>query len=135
MKMWYTKQLLLLAGFIFGIFCIAIVLAAFGGLKGTVLEDHPTITEPTIVQEGQTQKDYFTYKGQDGKRALELLYASKAWVEVDSSGLITAINFRKADPKKKEYWSFYVNKKLASVGPAEYITKSSDVIEWKIEKY
>lgn len=74
------------------------------------------------------------YKGEEGKDALTIL-KEKAKVEQEASGLVVSIDGRKADDKKREYWGFYVNGEMASVGPAEYQTKDSDTIMWKIEKY
>lgn len=77
-----------------------------------------------------------SYKGINGVDALTILRErEKAWIEQDSSGLVISINGRRADSSKHEYWAFYVNNKLAPVGPADYITKIEDLIEWKIEKY
>ena len=78
--------------------------------------------------------DYFSYQGKAGKSALQLL-KDNASAQQDSTGLVVAINGRKADPSKNEYWAFYVNVKLAEVGPAEYQTKEGDKIEWKIDHY
>lgn len=80
------------------------------------------------------QKDSLSYRGKEGKDALSLLKEQAAVVQ-DKSGLVTAINGRKADTVKREYWAFYVNSKMAEVGPLEYKTKDTDMIEWKIEKY
>ncbi len=79
-------------------------------------------------------KEQLSYKGEEGKDALELL-KEKAKIEQDKSGLIISINGRKANSSVREYWAFYVNGKLAPVGPADYKTKDVDTIEWKIEKY
>jgi len=103
--------------------------------QGSALECERTTTESTVVQKGQTRKDYFMYKGKNEKTAYQLLEDEHTWIEVNKSGLLTAINFRKADEKKKEFWAFYVNGKMAQVGPWDYKTKDGDVIEWKIEKY
>ncbi|HVF69160.1 MAG TPA: DUF4430 domain-containing protein [Xanthomonadales bacterium] len=93
--------------------------------------DSPT---PTIVSEQETQSQTLSYQGEDGKDALSLL-KDKATVEQNSSGLVISINDRLAEDKNKEFWAFYVNGKMAEVGPAEYITKDTDKIEWKIERY
>jgi uncharacterized membrane protein len=85
------------------------------------------------VQAVKTQ-DLYSYKGEDGVDALSLL-KKKTSVEQDESGLVVVINNRKADEKKREFWAFYVNGKLSQVGPAEYVTKNKDAIEWKIENY
>lgn len=75
-----------------------------------------------------------SYQGENGKNAL-LLLRKKASVEQDTSGLVVSINGRKSNAEKREYWAFYVNGKLASVGPAQYNTTNQDSIEWKIETY
>lgn len=88
--------------------------------------------KPVIRQEIPASN--VTYKGEAGKDALTLL-RQKAAIQQDKSGLVTAINSRQADSNKREYWAFYVNGKSASVGPADYQTKDTDTIEWKIEKF
>lgn len=75
-----------------------------------------------------------SYKGEVGKDALTIL-KQKFSVSQDNSGIVNVIGGRKADGAKHEYWAFYVNGKMASVGPIDYITKNADLIEWKIEKY
>lgn len=86
------------------------------------------------VQQDIVIADTFTYSGQANEDALTIL-KNKTEVQQATSGLVTSINGRQADPAKKEYWSFYVNGKMAPVGPAEYITEASDVVEWKVESY
>ncbi len=78
--------------------------------------------------------DAFSYKGENGKNALIIL-KKMAKVEQGSSGLVTSINGRLALSLKREFWAFYVNGKMANVGPAEYNTKDQDLIKWQIEKY
>jgi len=81
----------------------------------------------------QTAKNVtVTYKGESGVDALTLL-KKQAIVVQDHSGLVDSINGIK--PTGHEYWAFYINNKLAPVGPAEYKTKNDDIITWKIEKY
>ncbi len=75
-----------------------------------------------------------SYKGEIGKDALTIL-KQKFSVSQDNSGIVNIIGGRKADTAKHEYWAFYVNGKIAKVGPADYKTKNIDLIEWKIEKY
>ena len=75
-----------------------------------------------------------SYLGETGKDALALLKEHTKVVQ-DSSGMVSGINGKKVDPKKHEYWAFTVNNKLAPVGPADYQTKNSDKIVWKIETY
>lgn len=79
-------------------------------------------------------KDTFSYKGEQNKDALTIL-KEKIAVEQDKSGLVISIGGRRAENKNREYWAFYINKEMARVGPADYKTMDTDLIEWKIEKY
>ena len=73
----------------------------------------------------------------EGTTALELLREA---VEVETKGegisaYVTSIDGLEAEESKKEFWSMYVNGKMASVGAGSYILKNGDIIEWKIENY
>jgi len=97
---------------------------------GNVSQNTTAVQPTTAVKE--TKITTISYRGQNGIDALTLL-KNKATVEHDHSGLIVSINGNK--PTGHSYWAFYVNGKLASFGPEQYITKNSDTIQWKIEKY
>lgn len=86
--------------------------------------------------ETSTQKgiNSFNYNGRFGIDALTLL-KEKTEVEQDKTGMVVSINGRKANNEKREFWSFYVNGVQVNVGSADYITKSDDIIDWKIETY
>lgn len=115
-----------------GVFLLLIgAAAAFTVNNPSKIVNKPT---PTILSEKKVENKVVTYKGEDGKDALTLL-KNVAKVEQNSSGLVTTIDGREALDKNKEYWAFYVNDEMAPVGPAEYQTKNTDNIEWKIEKY
>ncbi len=88
----------------------------------------------TQITQTEKQAQTITYKGKTGQDALTML-KQQVNVEQDSSGMVSVINGRKADPARHQYWAFYVNGKLASVGAADYKTKNEDVIEWKISTY
>lgn len=90
--------------------------------------------EQTIYVSVTPIQNNVSHKGEDGKNALVLL-KQKYFVVQEASGLVVGIGGRKAENKNREYWAFYVNGKMASVGPADYNTKDADLIEWKIEKY
>lgn len=97
----------------------------------SAVKQTPISNQATVVS--QTAKNVtITYKGENGVDALTLL-KQQATIEEDHSGLVVSINGIK--PTGHEYWAFYINNKLASVGPAEYKTKNGDIITWKIEKY
>ena len=78
--------------------------------------------------------DQFEYPGLDGIDALTLL-KQKTSIKQDSAGMVVSISGRQADNTQREFWSFYINGESAQVGPASYITKNNDIINWKIEKY
>ena len=106
---------------------------------GTFLSQRKEAAQQEVKQTAVVSKtekaDVFSYTGEEGKDALTLLKQSAKSIEQNSTGLVIAINNREADDKKKEFWAFYVNGKMAEVGPADYKTKDGDRIEWKIEKY
>lgn len=120
-------KLSLLSGFLF-VIILGAIYWSHPGLKASPV---PT---PTPVKSGKIAADIFRYKGKEGVDALTLLKEQTS-VEQDNSGLVTSINNRKADNTKREYWSFFINGKMAEVGPASYTTKDTDLIEWKIQTY
>ncbi|HEV8601091.1 MAG TPA: DUF4430 domain-containing protein [Patescibacteria group bacterium] len=92
-------------------------------------------TYPTQEDVQQVPASTITYKGVDGKNALELLQASHQ-VEVKHysfGDMVISIDGVMPDPNT-HFWSFYVNGQLSQVGASAYVTKSSDILEWKIEK-
>lgn len=87
-----------------------------------------------IITQNVKEINNFIYKGRNNKDALTLL-KEETEVKQDDSGMVSSINGRAADSNKREFWSFYINGQMAQVGPADYITKDEDSIEWKIETY
>ena len=78
----------------------------------------------------------YSYPGQDGKTAMELLKAKFTGITTTKSGnaeFVKGINGLEAGAK--QYWGFYVNGKAASVGASDYQTKATDTIEWKLISY
>ncbi|HAQ02307.1 hypothetical protein A2467_01825 [Candidatus Nomurabacteria bacterium RIFOXYC2_FULL_36_8] len=68
------------------------------------------------LEEKSTPPDTFSFK----------------YKEVSGLGsFITEINGVKGAPG--EYWMYYVNDKLASIGVSQYILKEGDIISWKNE--
>lgn len=118
------------------ILVILVVIILTGAFYGLSLAQKNTEFKSTDLIAAQTkaQDREIIYKGKDGSDALILL-KQIAKVEQDSSGLVISINGRVANAVKHEYWAFYINEKMAQVGPAEFKTKNSDKLTWKIEKY
>lgn len=112
------------------IYLLVILLLLGSGIFVTYYFSHTTVP----AQHSASVEAQITYPGKDGQNAFALLDMDHT-VGLDSSGLVSSIDARKADAGKHEYWAFYVNGELASVGPKEYVTKSTDQIMWKIETY
>lgn len=124
-----SKQILVVSG-------LAVVFIAMTWLIPAIAPKPVQKASSVTPTSAQTKKNVatFSYGGKDGTDALTLL-KQQTTVEQDRSGLVVSINNSKADAKKREYWSFYVNGTMASVGPADYVTKNTDKIEWKLENY
>jgi hypothetical protein len=73
------------------------------------------------------------YRGQDGTDALTLLRRRAAIQTKHYSfgDMVVSINGVAGNGPK--YWIFYVNGKEASVGAGSYVTKSGDVLEWRLQ--
>jgi hypothetical protein len=118
------------------IIVVIILVLIIGGyeLFKTPAQNSSQSTTPTSALKTTTANDTFMYQGAAGKDALTLLKAKTSIVQ-DKSGLVVSINGRKADNSRHEFWEFIVNGKEAEVGPAQYQTKNTDKIEWKIAMY
>lgn len=80
-----------------------------------------------------SQPSSISYKGVEGKSALELLKAKYQVQTKVYSGLgefVESINGIK--PDSAHFWEFYINGKSSTVGASSYVTKSEDNIEWKL---
>jgi hypothetical protein len=75
------------------------------------------------------------YQGVEGKNALELLKQNH---RVETQEFASIGEFVKSidgvAPDSTHFWAFYLNGQQAQVGAGAYMTKNSDVIEWKLEE-
>ncbi len=99
--------------------------------KQSLIQKNTNQVVTNVSIKGTISND-IVYSGQDGKNALELLQA-KFKVESSAQGFVTSIDGRKA--VDHEFWAFYVNGKQAEVGAKDLMSKNSDTITWKIEKF
>lgn len=92
-----------------------------------VAADHTTATKPAAIT-------HLSYKGVEGKTALDLLKQHATVVTKDSSygPYVDSIN-GVAGGTSGKYWTFYVNGAQAQVGAGAYVTHGTDTIEWKFE--
>lgn len=92
-------------------------------------------TAPAATLNTTPKTSTISYSGVDGKTALELL---KAGHKVETQNYSGVGEFVKAidgvTPDKDHFWAFYVNGKTSTVGAGGYTSKSSDKIEWKLDK-
>jgi hypothetical protein len=119
----------------------ALLVVGAGGGSLYVLNRHEPAKQPKAAQTAQHEwltssadKKTVSYEGQTGKTALETL-KSLAQVKTQSSSygdFVTSINGVAADGSK-QFWSFYVNGKLASEGAGTYKTTNGQKIEWRVE--
>lgn len=58
----------------------------------------------------------------------------KAWKVKETKGFVTSIHGHSQNAKKKIYWMYYVNGKLASVGASQYKLHNKDHVTWILEK-
>lgn len=110
---------------------------AYGFLNDQV--DAPTNQnnqDTTVVSQQQVPAvSNVRYSGQDGRTAMDIL---KANYNVQTQSFGDMGDFVKAidgvEPDSKHFWAFYVNGAISQVGADQYVTKSSDNIEWKLEE-
>jgi hypothetical protein len=84
---------------------------------------------------GQGLQLEISYRGQNGKTALDLLkghYPVKSQHFNGVGDFVTSINNVVAP--QNYFWAFEVNGKLSTVGAGQYVTKNTDTLTWKLEK-
>ena len=86
-----------------------------------------------VVKNSQSQTTEISYKGQSGKDALTLLrtHAQVQTKHYSFGDLVADINGAAGNGPK--YWTFYINGKEAQVGAGAYVTKSTDMLDWKLQ--
>jgi hypothetical protein len=122
---------------LFSLFVIFTVLALTACTKTTNTNTNSNNTNVNaIINQNTNTVTVYMYKGEDGITAINLLKAKFTGITTTKSGndeFVSGINNQVAGTK--QYWGFYVNGKAASVGASDYVTKSTDTIEWKLISY
>ncbi len=117
------------------IFIIVAIIAVLGIVYALTKEP---VRAPTVEnQESQQQVPASTisYRGADGRNALELLKSHHQVETQEFSGLGEfVISIDGIAPDSQHFWAFYVDGKQAQVGASAYVTKDGEQIEWKLEK-
>ncbi|WP_454043633.1 DUF4430 domain-containing protein [Cellulosimicrobium sp. Marseille-Q8652] len=104
----------------------------------------PSATESSTAEESGAPDDAssdeapeFSYEGEEGRMALDLLLEADPSAEVTGEGenaFVTAVDGVAADPDS-EFWALYVNGEMATVGAGSLETKDGDEITWKLETF
>jgi len=89
---------------------------------------------PAVAPTTTSQTQEVSYKGVEGKTALELL-KTNATVETQNyegiGEMVTSINGIAST--NDHFWIYYVNGEQGQVGAGTYVTKSTDQISWRYE--
>lgn len=111
----------------------AIVLIA-AGCNSATKSEQANNAPATTQDQAQTKSEAISYKGVEGKTALELL---KAQYQVETQNYEGVGEFVKSingvTPSTDQFWGFYVNGKSSNVGAGDYQSKADDQIEWKLD--
>lgn len=119
---------------------VALAAGLVAGCSGSDPASTPTgsasaSVDPTEhVAENLTE---FSYDGEDGRTALELLQEHDPDASVQGEGenaFVTAIRGREAD-QDSEFWALYVDGEQAQVGAGTLETKDGQTITWKLEEF
>ena len=100
-----------------------------------VIADNNISNQTSVINISEDGKQ-LAYEGVSNETALATLKKLIA-VETTSSDFgeqVMSINGLTAD-SSKEFWAFYVNGQMASVGAGSYISSAGDKIEWKLETF
>jgi hypothetical protein len=112
---------------------VLVVGSGFGLYQAYRNPDNTAQETSQQCQYGTEAAETLSYQGQDNVSALDLL-KQNADVKTKTSSIgeyVESINGN--DGGGEKFWLYYVNCQQAPVGPAEYVTKESDRIEWRLE--
>jgi len=120
-----------------------VVLALIGGGTAYIARDSlwPPVSDTTagktvVPEEKTTNPTEITYAAKEGISSLEqLTQETNDVVTVESTygKYVDSIGEHKGGTDGN-YWSFYIDGKLADVGADSYIQKGGEKIEWKFQK-
>ncbi len=103
---------------------------SFSQIKGLV-------TKKITVAQKINRGEFLKIEVEEGTTALDLLKSNNK-VKTQGEGknaFVVEINGVKAEIAKKQFWAFYINGKMASVGAGSYQLRQGDKILWQLENY
>jgi hypothetical protein len=94
---------------------------------------HSDSNRVMTVRNSQHQLTQISYHGVNGINAFQLLKkrAHITYRRYSSGNFVESIDGVKGDGPK--YWVFYVNNNQSSIRANDYVTKNSDVVQWKLQ--
>jgi hypothetical protein len=116
---------------------IAVIILLLGVAYGLLNDEVDTPTTQnnqaanTTTQQQVASESLVRYSGQDGRTAMDIL---KANYNVQTQSFGDMGDFDGVEPDNKHFWALYVNGSVSQVGADQYVTKSSDILEWKLEE-
>jgi len=110
----------------------AVIIATLGFGSWGYVANSPS-HKVDLVANTRHQVIQLSYKGQNGKNALELLkkHATVQTKHYSFGDMVTSIDGVKGIGPK--YWTFYVNGKAASVGAGSYTMRGTDTLKWRLQ--
>ncbi|WP_244666597.1 DUF4430 domain-containing protein [Myceligenerans indicum] len=116
---------------------VALLAACGSGGEGNDEAD-PTASAPGGLALACSEKEDFTYAGEDGETALDLLLENDPSAETSGEGemaFVTAICGYTADDGENEFWALYVDGEQATEGAGALETEDGQEITWKLETF
>jgi hypothetical protein len=112
---------------------IVVVVVALAAVGAGLYQYNKSNGHLKTVTNSQNQLSQISYDGESGTNAYVLLqrHATVQSKHYSFGDLVTSINGVEGNGPK--YWTLYVNGKEASVGSSAYVTKTGDVITWKLQ--
>ncbi|WP_240644182.1 DUF4430 domain-containing protein [Antribacter gilvus] len=117
-----------------------------GLLAGCSATTEDTAVEPSVSASADAsassaatdEATEWSYAGETGRTALELLLESDPSAEISGEGemaYVTGIDGRVADQAANEFWALYVDGEMATVGAGALVTEDGQEITWKLETF
>lgn len=114
------------------------LLAACGSGGDSTGEPTDAASAPGGLAPACVEKEDFSYAGEDGETALDLLLENDPSAEATGDGemaFVTGICGYTADESANEFWALYVDGEQATEGAGALETEDGQEITWKLETF
>ena len=112
-----------------------VVLIALVGIGGHFIGKYEENKKGDTASSQISGVQTFSYEGENGKTALDLL-KSKADAQVSESSFGSfVISINGTSNSDNQFWMLYVNGELATTGADQVQTKDGDKIDWRFESF